>query len=381
MDAIGEPKVNELDRIANYIKKLKFKKAVMGGIEQESAYQAMRDLVSMFMEIYTAETERSSQLEARVQELQQVQSNVDYKVQGLKEQAASRIEKLKADYEARQRKLEEENATLKEQLKKEGDNYSGEINLIQDENIQLKDQLQAAVEEKEQLSSRLAELNEQVAESTFQHETLEEIYLDANRRRNEILEAANAQADVLRQNAENENEEAKQRFIADMEAWKAQFDEEKCRIEGEHEAELAEYAADLAEKRRLAEVEEAEAKAHCEALIREAEQQAQDIVANAQQEGARTVAEAEEAAERSRIETESLVASAQAKYKAERSKYDVMIRRLGELRGDIMRNIQKDVNQLQTLAFHLSGSSIESDTDHLTGTDELNELQKEIEEG
>ncbi|MBR4132868.1 MAG: hypothetical protein IKT99_07800 [Oscillospiraceae bacterium] len=381
MDVIGEPKVNELDRIANYIKKLKFKKAVVGGIEQESAYQAMRDLVSMFTEIYTAETERSGQMEARLQELQQVQSNVDYKVQGLKEQAANRIEKLKADYEARQRKLEEENATLKEQLKKEGDSYSGELVLIQDENIQLKDQLQAAAEEKEQLSARLAELNEQVAENDFQHETLEEIYLDANRRRNEILEAANAQADVLRQNAENENEEAKQRFIADMEAWKAQFDEEKARIEGEHEAEIAEYEADLAEKRRQAEVEEAEAKEHCEALIREAEQQAQDIIANAQADGARTVAEAEEAAERSRIETESLVASAQAKYKTERSKYDVMIRRLGELRGDIMRNIQKDVNQLQTLAFHLSGSSIESDTDNLTGTDELNELQKELEEG
>lgn len=381
MDVIGEPKVNELDRIANYIKKLKFKKAVVGGIEQESAYQAMRDLVSMFTEIYTAETERSGQMEARLQELQQVQSNVDYKVQGLKEQAANRIEKLKADYEARQRKLEEENATLKEQLKKEGDSYSGELVLIQDENIQLKDQLQAAAEEKEQLSARLAELNEQVAENDFQHETLEEIYLDANRRRNEILEAANAQADVLRQNAENENEEAKQRFIADMEAWKAQFDEEKARIEGEHEAEIAEYEADLAEKRRQAEVEEAEAKEHCEALIREAEQQAQDIIANAQAEGARTVAEAEEAAERSRIETESLVASAQAKYKNERSKYDVMIRRLGELRGEIMRNIQKDVNQLQTLAFHLSGSSIESDTDNLTGTDELNELQKELEEG
>lgn len=381
MDVIGEPKVNELDRIANYIKKLKFKKAVVGGIEQESAYQAMRDLVSMFTEIYTAETERSGQMEARLQELQQVQSNVDYKVQGLKEQAANRIEKLKADYEARQRKLEEENATLKEQLKKEGDSYSGELVLIQDENVQLKDQLLAAAEEKEQLSARLAELNEQVAENNFQHETLEEIYLDANRRRNEILEAANAQADVLRQNAENENEEAKQRFIADMESWKAQFDEEKARIEGEHEAEIAEFEADLAEKRRQAEAEEAEAKEHCEALIREAEQQAQDIIANAQAEGARTVAEAEEAAERSRIETESLVASAQAKYKNERSKYDVMIRRLGELRGDIMRNIQKDVNQLQTLAFHLSGSSIESDTDNLTGTDELNELQKELEEG
>ena len=381
MDVIGEPKVNELDRIANYIKKLKFKKAVVGGIEQESAYQAMRDLVSMFTEIYTAETERSGQMEARLQELQQVQSNVDYKVQGLKEQAANRIEKLKADYEARQRKLEEENSTLKEQLKKEGDSYTGELSLIQDENIQLKDQLQAAAEEKEQLSARLAELNEQVAENDFQHETLEEIYLDANRRRNEILEAANAQADVLRQNAENENEEAKQRFIADMEAWKAQFDEEKARIEGEHEAEIAEFEADLAEKRRQAEAEEAEAKEHCEALIREAQQQAQDIIANAQAEGERTVAEAEEAAERSRIETESLVASAQAKYKTERSKYDVMIRRLGELRGDIMRNIQKDVNQLQTLAFHLSGSSIESDTDNLTGTDELNELQKELEEG
>ena len=381
MDVIGEPKVNELDRIANYIKKLKFKKAVMGGIEQESAYQAMRDLVSMFTEIYTAETERSGQLEARVQELQQVQSNVDYKVQGLKEQAASRIEKLKADYEARQRKLEEENSTLKEQLKKEGDSYSGELTLIQDENIQLKDQLQAAAEEKEQLSSRLAELNEQVAENNFQHETLEEIYLDANRRRNEILEAANAQADVLRQNAENENEEAKQRFIADMEAWKAQFDEEKARIEGEQAEAVAAFEAELAEKRRQAEAEEAEAKERCEALIREAEEQAQGILDNAQQEGARTVAEAEEAAERSRIESESLVASAQAKYKNERSKYDVMIRRLGELRGDIMRNIQKDVNQLQTLAFHLSGSSIESDTDHLTGTDELNELQKEVEEG
>ena len=381
MDVIGEPKVNELDRIANYIKKLKFKKAVVGGIEQESAYQAMRDLVSMFTEIYTAETERSGQMEARLQELQQVQSNVDYKVQGLKEQAANRIEKLKADYEARQRKLEEENATLKEQLKKEGDSYSGELVLIQDENVQLKDQLLAAAEEKEQLSARLAELNEQVAENNFQHETLEEIYLDANRRRNEILEAANAQADVLRQNAENENEEVKQRFIADMESWKAQFDEEKARIEGEHEAEIAEFEAGLAEKRRQAEVEEAEAREHCEALIREAEQQAQDIIANAQAEGERTVAEAEEAAERSRIETESLVASAQAKYKNERSKYDVMIRRLGELRGDIMRNIQKDVNQLQTLAFHLSGSSIESDTDNLTGTDELNELQKELEEG
>ena len=381
MDVIGEPKVNELDRIANYIKKLKFKKAVMGGIEQESAYQAMRDLVSMFTEIYTAETERSAQLEARVQELQQVQSNVDYKVQGLKEQAASRIEKLKADYEARQRKLEEENSTLKEQLKKEGDSYSGEITLIQDENIQLKDQLQAAAEEKEQLCSRLAELNEQVAENNFQHETLEEIYLDANRRRNEILEAANAQADVLRQNAENENEEAKQRFIADMEAWKAQFDEEKARIEAEQAEQTAAFEAELAEKRSQAEAEENEAKERCEALLREAEEQAQGILDNARQEGARTIAEAEEAAERSRIETESLVASAQAKYKTERSKYDVMIRRLGELRGDIMRNIQKDVNQLQTLAFHLSGSSIESDTDHLTGTDELNELQKEAEEG
>ena len=381
MDDFGEPKVNELDRIANYIKKLKFKKAVVGGIEQESAYQAMRDLVSMFTEIYTAETERSGELEARLQEMEQVQSNVDYRVQGLKEQAAARIEKLKEDYEARQRKLEEENGILKEQLKKEGDSYSGELTLIQDENIQLKDQLQAAAEEKEALSARLAELNDQVAENVFQHETLEEIYLDANRRRNEILEAANAQADVLRQNAENENEEAKQRFIADMEAWKAQFDEEKQRIEGEQAEEIAAFEAELAEKRRQAEVEEAEAKEHCEALIREAEQQAQDIVANAQQEGERTVAEAEEAAERSRIETESLVASAQAKYKSERSKYDVMIRRLGELRGDIMRNIQKDVNQLQTLAFHLSGSSIESDTDHLTGTDELNEMQKELEEG
>ena len=166
-----------------------------------------------------------------------------------------------------------------------------------------------------------------------------------------------------------------------MEAWKAQFDEEKARIEGEQAEAVAAFEAELAEKRRQAEAEEAEAKERCEALIREAEEQAQGILDNAQQEGARTVAEAEEAAERSRIESESLVASAQAKYKNERSKYDVMIRRLGELRGDIMRNIQKDVNQLQTLAFHLSGSSIESDTDHLTGTDELNELQKEAEEG
>lgn len=376
MSVNGEPKVNELDRIANYIKKLKFKKAVMGGIEQESVYQAMRELVSMFTEIYTAETEKSSQMESRLQELTQAQSSVDFRVQDLKEQAARRAEKLKAEYEALKRKLEAENTALKSQLKKESDSHAGELSGIQAENNSLKDELQAATEENERLSAQLQELHEHVNESDFQRETLEEIYLDANRRRMEILDSASAEAEGLKRSAANENAEEQQRFAAEMEAWKAEFAQEKKRLEDERDEAAVKFEETLAERRAQAASEEEESRARGEAMIREAEEKAQEIIANAEAESSLTLNEAQAEAYRRRAEAEEMVASAQAKYKNERLKYDGMIRRLGELRTEILHSIQRDVNQLQSLAFYMSGSGIEAETENMTGVDQLSDLLK-----
>ncbi len=426
MDTTNEQRENDLNRVANYIKKLKFKKAVVGGIEQEGAYQAMRELVSIFTEIYTAETERSDQLEVQLQQAREEQATAEKRILLLKEQTSQKAEKLRGEIDDQYRKLEEENNALKkrlqnqtvgssselEDLKKENDDLkkqlqsrtvssSNEAEDLRKENKDLHTQIEKLASEKNNLAFELQKLQDHMKENKFQHETLEEIYLDANYRRKQIIDTANADAERMKQETEASNAKAKQSFeeeiqaerdafdadlnnqrtafYADMDARRTAFDMKQKQLEEEQQEASEKFNRDLAQSREQLIAQERATHERCDALLKEAEGKAFVLITNAETEGKEIISRANAEAEQRKVEMDQLVASAQEKYKAERTRYDNMLRRLGEMRAEVLRGIQRDINEMQSVAFQLSSSEIDAETETIVGIDALNDLQKSAE--
>ncbi len=172
------------------------------------------------------------------------------------------------------------------------------------------------------------------------------------------------------------NKEEKKAEPQDIQDVQAMEDDQAAE---EQQAAAAKFSRELAQSKAQIAADEQATQERCDALLKEAEEKALVIVTDAENESEEIISRANAEAEQRKIETDQLVASAQAKYKSERARYDSMIRRLGEMRTEMLRGIQKDINEMQSLAFHLSGNGIEAETENMTGMDALNDLQKSAE--
>lgn len=528
MASVGENRGDGLARIADYINQLQFKKAVVGGIAQESAYQAMRDLVSIFTEVYTQETEHSAQLEAQMVSLRAEVTRANQEAENWKAQAQrmgeesgaemyadptlqlrvtelererDNLQRLEAEArraleqsEAKVGKLETENAVLRQQLvqpetgftdmmeevklqleeretkirdltaqkdrleqeakstralreqieaqlgtlRGENGNLQKENHSLSAENLRLREQLLSAqeadvqtrraleakaqaeerlerqlreneklqeqlsarddysTEELGQIQSKAQELNarlmkaeeenrslteqlrrvkEQAEEASFQHETLEQIYLDANRRRKETVDAANAQAESILRASEAEVRKRKQQLEGEAAEARAQMEREQQEFRQKQQQELEQFEQQRtqAQERYAAELEQH--KQDQEQLLEKAKEDREALLSQARADADKLIADAQEQAEECRIQAENLVQSANSTYKKERARYEDLLHRLAELRASAMRGIQEDMNRFQAMAFELSNSSMGEETRALVGLDQMDDLQ------
>ena len=453
---------NGLDRIANYIKKLKFKKVVMGGIEPEGAYQAMRELVSIFTDIYTEQENQNADLERRLQSALLNQGGDTERLQELKAQVEARLDALKAEndslrsqladagnnpeleelrqanqaltaeledsrnaLEEKQQALENSRATveslrsqllevrntaaadhadLTRQLSEAQQKAEAQLaQSVNDSAMQTKlalaeQQILNFRREKEELAAQLRDAQAQMKESSFRNETLEEVYLDANRRRREIIENANVKAEEIIKAAEADAIIQKDNADAEIKETRARFAQELQVLEGERDALSGKIASEMEALHNRIAAEESAAEAHCKEMLEQTQIQNEEAVMAAEDRAetirAEAIAKHDEMIEQARVESDQIIEKAnedaeavrkeaqnvmcmaQATYKQERKKYDALLSRLGELRKETLRSIQDNINQFQTLSFNLTNSGISMDTEHLTSAEALSDDEK-----
>ncbi|MGX8698355.1 MAG: hypothetical protein ACSW8F_00290 [bacterium] len=407
---------NGLQPVADYIKELKLKKAVVGGVDQEDAYKAMRQLTQIFSDVYGEVVDENDSLRRQLAEAKKNRGGVSAAelnaanaelvslraengklkdtlrdAASMKEASDHEISKLKGQLEELRWKVEEIPAA---QLT-EGDVDAREVAEAAEEKLRameaerdaalsalqeaeskaqsVRETIEAAetaeAEAKSQLKSvkkELEELRNAKELDRSDHETLEEIYIDANRRRQEILAAAGNNANEILTAARQEEETMRQKIAEAQEALEAErqsfaqeMEEERARREAEVNALLSEGQADLeARAQELAQDREAlearrqgildEANAKCDALLAEAEKRGDEIVATAERDAAAA-----------KLEAQRIVNGVGETYRRERAKYEAMLLKLSELRTDILSDIRGDIDQLQKLAFDLTGRSLE----------------------
>lgn len=367
MDAV-RGKTDAMEQIVNYIKRLKFKKAIVGGIDQEDVYKSMRELVSMFTEAYSVETEKSEKLEKQLSQAEHARELAESRYQSLKSQLAQRLETVKADSDALEQQMEAEKRELTAQIAQlTGEREAAEAALTAQIEA-LTAQCEADAAEKERLKAELSEARANLDENTFERESLEDIYLDANRRRKEILAAAEQAAESMKRAALEEAVADQQRIRAEQAAEAAVLAEREEAISAKEEtcknrcdALLAEAESAAADVKAAAAAVKADAEAAAAAIVADAQDASAALLAEAEAKGAHLVEEAKADAQRRCAEVDAQIKAAQDTYRAERAKHEALLRRLGEARGEVFRSIQKDINLLQSLAFRMSGSGVETE--------------------
>lgn len=473
-----------LDRIAEYIRQLRFKKALVGGIEQEDAFRAMRDLVAIFSDINKEQQAKCASMEKELAALRRRLSDSTAVGQSQQTESIRQLDELRSANETQRSRINElltaldneragardsalRSAQELEQARMECETHVREVESLNARLHRADEEGQNLQAQISKLESKLAKANEALNKSDFERETLEEIYLDANRRRTSILDSAAREAEEIRTQASEEAKELKasaaqeaaEKRTAAEAAWvevqekiqsetaaheqkisadQAQIDEQRKKLlarvneeKAQLEAERTElYSKAKSDAEALLESAKTEAstlvqraKDDSEAMLRTAAESAESVISGAsaeaeklkaalnteieerrgeyqklfsqlqadqkllqkQKEEAKTLAEAQcadlvaEAKQkadlllsdaqkeraRAQAEADAMIASAGETYKAERSKYDAMVRKLCDLRMEALQDIQKDISMYQTLAFELSTRGISGESRNL----------------
>ena len=99
----------QFDDIRAYVENLKLKKAVVGGIDPESAYQSMQNMYSMFVDVYVAEHKHVTELEKELRDTAGTASGKEKKAadeNGRLREAAALLENENSELKKRVEELE-----------------------------------------------------------------------------------------------------------------------------------------------------------------------------------------------------------------------------------------------------------------------------------
>ena len=369
-----------MEGIAEYIKDLKFKKAVVGGIDPENAYSEMRTLVSMFNDVYNAEAQKTADAEKKVEELTAAlddeKSRNEARLRSIEEQTIQHLEKSRNENIELKKRLEAAGSDGEEKIRAQK-----RITSLEGHVTSLEETIRNLKIENSEIKGELSEAQAKCKEIDFRKETLEDIYLDANRKRTDMIEKATkdaeaiikeAEAQVLtiKENAVKENDE----LIAKNESLKNENETMASEVEAKRAAMLEECEKEAAEVRAKNEAENAEiiknAQAKSEEIIAEANTKADAIAANAKAEGEAAVAKANEEAKEIvanaekkaaaiKTDVETRIAEAKAAYTEKSRKFNDMAGKMNALRDETLKNIQNDMTRMQELAAGLNDTKID----------------------
>ena len=367
----GKGTLQTLEDIQEYITNLRFKTAVVGGVDRSEALVAIREVYDSFSKLHGValinldskekkialqDTQIQEQDEIHHKQLADIESNLRQTIQTelseeLERRMSYRTSELEQELSANKRKAENAESAFREM-----DKQAADLNVLV---IELKDKLTESEHLRNQQEEHYRrELELAKAGSAAEDETLQEIFVDAREQRKNTIAQAEQEAEDILKNAAAEAE-------ALLEQQNMALTEERRRAE-----------AQIAEIQREAEL----AMKAAEKDLLEQENQRKQMQAEAQRELDNAEAEVERKLEAAQAEAQRILENAKEDYKAECESYLTQIQLLSGLRSKVVRDMQDAVNKLNSLAFEMSGGSIKSDSEYLLGVKEAAPLFKQMDE-
>lgn len=385
---------NGMNEIAQYLEELKFKPAIVGGVDKEDALLAIKKVYGMFNDIHEEEikkiqstsNEKLEQSNKLIAKLQEKQASLEKELQLRSTGAADeirekeweeRLEKLKKRHEVDLTKEEDLVAALKEEISQEKQKAHERENELQKEIAQLEEKILVIQKDAELLQKNYQkDIALARAGAEERSETLEEIYLEAREMRNRVQETAKAEAEEILAEA---REEAEKAHVESEEALQvARAEAERIIEESKDEAKAvhSQILKESEEKYHLiqqdiakAEQDVVEAQKKVEESVMEAESLTADVHRAAQEK----LDAAEAALEEAKTEAKCIVDSAKIPYMQECEKYNALLMQLGDLRASTVRNIQDSVTKLSNLMFDMTSEGIKLDTENSISMAEMEE--------
>lgn len=372
MNELVQENLNQvnIDRISSYIRNLRFKSVALGGVDRGSVLASIQEIYHMFSDVYDDLIGQLSVQKGLVNALKEKQAPLEQEITQLKAEKESMAITIRQQTENSDRI-----AAAEDRYRQQAAKDSLEIDTLRQKVQSLEFEL-ASIQKKHQRELELAK-----AGATDQGEILEEIYLDARRSRNAMLEQAQKTADELLRKTEQEAAEKRAAAQQAIEAMQSTANQELAAKQAE--AEQAAAAARSAAEQLVAEKQIA-----AQQLIAEAEEEAQQIrqrmeAANleSQQQLQQRQEEAEQVCRDAKAEAKQIIDAARTTYLQERKKYDAMRMQLSALRAKTVQDIQVDIANLNELVFGMTGRGFATDANNaaeLTNLDSGNDLQKDV---
>ena len=343
----------DLDGIVQYITDLKFKPAVVGGVDKGEVLLSIKEIYDSFSKLHNEALARmeasEEQLAQKDEELEQqrkdfaarefkLRENIHRELSEVIEQRWSKqATELETELGAQRNETELCRSELEQQSAKFRSQYA-----------ELQDKLMTSERERIQREeNHLRELELARAGAAAKGETLEEIYLEAREQRAGAIARAQQEVQEILKHATQEAEDivAEQQSMVDDARKLAQEQADEILAEAEVTKQAAQSA--LAEQ---------------EARCRDLQEQAQLVLENAETEAKR------------------IIDSAKEGYQRECEKYSAQILSLSDLRSKAVLSMQDTINKMHNLAFEMSSNGIRSDAENLHGLHEAEFLLAQQEE-
>lgn len=360
---------NGLNEVAEYLKRVRLKSAVVGGVDREDAYQAMSRLTQIFSKVYNELANENNALRQQNADLKKALDAEKKRA----EKPASAEETAPAENAAPAIELPENSSEavleVAEKAQKEITRLRTELSEAVRRGASAEEALDAEKVKSEKLiadlnaaSAELKTIKEADREREFEKETLEEIYIDAKRKRNNMIAEAQEEAERIRSGAEE-----------DLKELRKKVEEAKEAFEAEKATRYLELDRELDEKRAAGLALESETQKNCDERIQQAENQASKLIDDARNDAAELRKNAEEAAEKVRedaekdadelrVEARKVLDSAKKRYIIERARFDEQINKLGDVRTSIIRDLNGNIASLQKFVNDITerGAEIEA---------------------
>ena len=378
-----------LEKIGTYIENLKFRTAIMGGVDKEEVYTALREIYRMFGEAYEQSraqgeiagasrggeeiTRCRAELSEKNEEIEWLKSQNEGLEQQLQQvstgEAAEQREKYWSEkvetLEAEIQKQQEKGIEKEQKLRRENEE---DVARYREEVTALRKQAEARVAEQqmelEELKKALESLMKEHERREHEHEhelslartgaelrseTLEQIYLEAREQRTEMIEKAQREAEAILSQAREEEQSARSESIREAEEKYLQAQRELIEAQ-----------------QRVEEVRSEEER------LREETQQSVMAIHN----------EAKEKLASAKEEARQIIESARIVYQRDYEKYNSQLLQLGNLRAQTVKGLQESVTKLNDLVFEMSSEGIRSDAENTAGLrmrDDSEEIINEVE--
>ena len=395
-----------LEQIGTYIENLKFKTALVGGVDKEEVYTALRDIYQLFGDAYEQSrtqgemagasrggeeitrykaelVEKNAELSEKDAELSEKNAELSEKneeiiwlksqAEGLEQQIqqvstgeaaeqrekywSEKVEALEAEMQKQQEKGVEREQALRRENGADAARYREEMTTLrkqteariaeqQEELEELKKALELLMKEHEQREREHEhELSLARTGAELRSETLEQIYLEAREHRTEMIERAKIDAEEILSQAREEEQSARSESIREA--------EEKY-LQAQHEL--------IEAQQRVEEVrsEEARLREETQLSVMSIHNEAKDKLVSAKE------------------EARQIIDSARIVYQREYEKYNHQLLQLGNLRSQTVKGLQESVTKLNDLVFEMSSEGIRSDAENTAGLRMREDIEEEI---